>query len=325
MADPDPGSLFVPQVVQGARAAAPAGAFTERRRESTPPHPAPCPRQQPTAGHRNVVAHGDGDRSNNSAHNLRWATPSENILDIDERKPQRTGKPLEVRHVDWPETTPWRWYESKRVAETDIGMQGLVYVLNGRSATVAGVWLARRWYWETQDDLPGEEWRKYNDRLWVSNRARAQRRDNTGIGWGDRFTPQLGTYGAYATILGSRYFHIIVWETFNGRKKAPGMEVDHKNGDIADNSLANLQLLTPSQNCKKRKRPLVVESTRMIMIKGRPVDDASAPWERFVGMAAAARVLTKRLNKQFLASDISAVCKAKRKSTHGYVFEYANK
>ena len=44
--------------------------------------------------------------------------------------------------------------------------------------------------------------------------------------------------------------HKFIWETFNG-KIPEGKQVDHKNDIRDDNRLENLQLLSPSQNCKK--------------------------------------------------------------------------
>lgn len=43
----------------------------------------------------------------------------------------------------------------------------------------------------------------------------------------------------------------IVWRAFNG-DIPKGMQIDHKNNNRKDNSLENLQLLTPSENLKKR-------------------------------------------------------------------------
>lgn len=42
----------------------------------------------------------------------------------------------------------------------------------------------------------------------------------------------------------------IVWRAFNG-DIPEGMQIDHRNNNRKDNSLENLQLLTPSENVKK--------------------------------------------------------------------------
>ena len=46
------------------------------------------------------------------------------------------------------------------------------------------------------------------------------------------------------------YLHRFIWECYNGIIP-PGLEIDHKNDIRDDNRLCNLQLVTPSENCKK--------------------------------------------------------------------------
>jgi hypothetical protein len=53
--------------------------------------------------------------------------------------------------------------------------------------------------------------------------------------------------------------HRLVYATFVGKipyydKKGKQLDVDHINQDTHDNSLANLRLVTHSENCKNRKR-----------------------------------------------------------------------
>jgi hypothetical protein len=47
--------------------------------------------------------------------------------------------------------------------------------------------------------------------------------------------------------------HRIIWEMHNG-KIADGLQINHKNHDRADNSLENLELLTPSENYRGRRK-----------------------------------------------------------------------
>lgn len=54
------------------------------------------------------------------------------------------------------------------------------------------------------------------------------------------------------------YVHRLVWETFFG-EIPQGWEVDHINGDIADNRTENLRCVTPKQN---RSNPRTVERYR---------------------------------------------------------------
>lgn len=49
----------------------------------------------------------------------------------------------------------------------------------------------------------------------------------------------------------SRYsLHILVWETFNNQKIPQGMQIDHIDGDKANNDLQNLRLVNSSDNVK---------------------------------------------------------------------------
>lgn len=51
---------------------------------------------------------------------------------------------------------------------------------------------------------------------------------------------------------GSAYVHRIVFETFNS-EIPEGYEIDHINSVRDDNRLCNLQILTRSENCRKRR------------------------------------------------------------------------
>lgn len=48
--------------------------------------------------------------------------------------------------------------------------------------------------------------------------------------------------------------HHVVWLMFRGAIP-PGMEIDHINGDRADNRIENLRLVTKAENSRNRKRP----------------------------------------------------------------------
>ena len=48
----------------------------------------------------------------------------------------------------------------------------------------------------------------------------------------------------------NKYSHVFVWETFNGMIP-DGFQIDHIDDNKENNKLDNLQLITPSENCKK--------------------------------------------------------------------------
>lgn len=45
-----------------------------------------------------------------------------------------------------------------------------------------------------------------------------------------------------------RMIHRLVWEAFHDKPIPDGMQINHLNGDPADNRLANLEVCTPSEN-----------------------------------------------------------------------------
>ena len=72
-----------------------------------------------------------------------------------------------------------------------------------------------------------------------------------------RFVGTVGTDGYWScSIEGKKYkIHRLVWMKFRGEIPTH-LEIDHINDIRDDNRLINLQLLTPSENCAKRRKYL---------------------------------------------------------------------
>lgn len=72
-----------------------------------------------------------------------------------------------------------------------------------------------------------------------------------GVVYGLRGRPWRRRAKGYVQVRGSdgRYYsaHRLIWEAVNGPIPA-GLEINHINGDKADNRIANLELVTPSEN-----------------------------------------------------------------------------
>lgn len=71
----------------------------------------------------------------------------------------------------------------------------------------------------------------------IGKRGRPIRRVN-GRGYGE-----VHSHGAFVGTV-----HRMIWEAANGPIPA-GMEINHINGIKSDNRLANLEMVTPSENC----------------------------------------------------------------------------
>lgn len=110
--------------------------------------------------------------------------------------------------------------------------------------------------------------------------------------------------------------HRLVWEAFNGPIPA-GYEVDHKDNDPENNRLDNLQLLTHSENNKKKfmDDASMVHDLREWNIQKIPVICLSTGIV-YESMGEASRQLN------IIGSHIGDVCMGKRKSTYGFRFAY---
>ena len=111
------------------------------------------------------------------------------------------------------------------------------------------------------------------------------------------------------------YVHRLVYQAFNG-VIPEGYQIDHINNDPEDNRLENLQLLTRSENCKKRytdntelRYNYRIEPTKIICLNTGKI---------YKSQHDAAREL------KLISSNITEVLKGRRNSTHGYKFKYVN-
>ncbi len=71
---------------------------------------------------------------------------------------------------------------------------------------------------------------------------------------GHEFVPREGFYKQISHRINNEKHwilaHRLVWISFMGEIKDSALEVNHKNGFKSDNRLSNLELMTPSDNCK---------------------------------------------------------------------------
>ena len=113
----------------------------------------------PPSPRHTQVNHKDGNRSNNSAGNLEYVTPAQNILHSYRTSPTRTWthvKPVESRL--YGSNNQWRRHRSITLAarELRVNSGNIHHCLTGRSTQTGGYELRLV---PPSPDLPGEEWR----------------------------------------------------------------------------------------------------------------------------------------------------------------------
>ena len=204
---------------------------------------------------KNVCCHCDNDESNNSARNLRWDDQAGNADDNDHSAyaTRRNTKPVEIRHVTWDEHVPWAWFVSfSHAAEwLDCAHSSIFKALAGTRPLLGGIYQIRRWYHESQENLPAttvdlrfehnpdspteypaEEWkrvRKTAGAYWCSNRARFKYMKK-GV-MSDIYTP-MPTKGHRSAAVGidgtDERFHNVLWRTWFPNRPLVGNEtIDH--------------------------------------------------------------------------------------------------
>jgi len=311
---------------------------------------------------KTTADHNDRNTSNNNADNLEWKTPT------DQSKNQRTdkkahshGKPVRIRHKDWPIERGWESFKNGGRAAKKYGLhQGSV------SATANGIQTHTDSFYveylpakESQQPLAigddsnltvppldpppadklgagqsttSEAWRLAPDvtNLRVSTRGRVQTKEPRGKGWSYMRTPVAGAGNVYATVNYKKkhtYVHRLVWMTFVG-PIPEGMTIDHMIANHKfDNRLSALRLATQSEQSLNRDLKPISErsNSSKLRVRGRPADGGD--WEEFKSQIDAERVLHARFpEKKFANSNISfsalAASEGKKAVRYGWVFEY---
>lgn len=115
------------------------------------------------------------------------------------------------------------------------------------------------------------------------------------------------------------FIHRLVWETFNG-PIPKGMEVNHINEDITDNCLANLNLLTHSENINwgtRNERAGLTHTKNSSRMIGQYTLGGQLIFVWFAGRW----VVEEGYNK----SCVQACCRGERKTHKGYNWKYIKK
>jgi len=205
-------------------------------------HRAVCTAFHGTPQSKETSDHINRDRGDNRACNLRWASPSTQQHNRKKPRVQCNSKPVLVHHKEWDSYTPSRWFAGTNIAGDALSCSGATIrqaIRHGCFAKGYRVSLAKPP--ETQDDLPGEEWRRVSDTLKVSSMGRVQTTSN-GV-WQYKRTPPVSDGVGYALILINRRLHDVLYRTFYP-DTARELTIDHINRNKADNRLCNLRSVT---------------------------------------------------------------------------------
>ena len=312
---------------------------------------------------KTTADHMDQNTSNNNADNLEWKTPSDQIKNQrTDKKAQSNGKPVRIRHKDWPIERGWESFENGCRAAKKYGLhQGNVRsAANGEYTHTGSFYVEYLPADESQqplaigddsnleapplDPLPAdklgagpsttiEEWRLAPDvtNLRVSTRGRVQTKDPAGNGWSYMRTPVAGAGAVYAYVRYKKKYiavHRLVWTTFVG-PIPEGMTIDHMIANRKfDNRLSALRLATQrEQNLNQDHKPISERSNSMkTAVRGRPA--GGGDWEEFESQIDAQRVLHARFpEKTFNSAHIGRSARAASEGKNpnkpcGWVFEY---
>ena len=137
--------------------------------------------------------------------------------------------------------------------------------------------------------------------------------------------PSRDCYGYYRIQLwkqsiGKAYqVHRLVWSAFNG-PIPEGMQVNHIDENPSNNSLSNLNLMTPKENCNWGTR----NERAGKVLKNRK--DLSKPVLQFTldDILIKEYPSTKQVEREtgFNSSNILSCCNGKRKTAHGFKWKY---
>ena len=203
------------------------------------------------------VNHKDGDRANNRDDNLEWVTPSENTrhsYDTNaERKSSAPKRSKPVRGRRHGSDEEWVEYESTHAAARALGVdQGSVSACCREKVKRAGEY-EFRWAPPAADqhDRPGEEWREVQLESGASRRVSNLGRVCTANG---KITEGSDSGAGYLRvgINGKKhYVHRLVAQAFlEPPPSEKHKEVNHIDGDPANNRADNLEWVTRSENIR---------------------------------------------------------------------------
>ena len=213
----------------------------------------PCPDQQAWQVH-----HRDGNRSNNRLENLEYATPSQNISWSYANNSRRNAGPKLSIPVIWRAVGSQSWTTSPSMtqAAAELGVSQFSVQSGCRQGRPAKGYEFQLAFSEESLALDGEEWRQMCDPMsgtavpgrLVSSLGRIKSR-NGRVSCGYLKEGYCRTSVRMRSQCRAEYVHRLVAFAFLGPPADPKCShVNHKDLDKSNNSVRNLEYVTPSEN-----------------------------------------------------------------------------
>ena len=283
----------------------------------------------PPPGEAVEVNHIDGNCSNNEEENLEWVTHSENMLHSYSTNPSRgkagssSTRPVMIRPLG---SCNWTRYSSIKVAAEALSqLYETVRYRCHRNSQVDGY--EYKYAPLQQVDLPGEEWRPMIDprsgRLVSGRMVSSEGRIKSKTGRISLGSSREDGYLFTQIKVGSKfqrrteYVHRVVAASFLGLPPSPEhSQVNHKDLNKSNNSVENLEYVTPAENmahhfaCLKGCRP----SSKAVLSRAYGTNEG---WTHHPSQKHAEETLGLH------QSAVSACARGVRKQTGGYEFRFA--
>lgn len=189
---------------------------------------------------KHTVDHKDGNRKNNHADNLRWASPSEQMVN---RKVGHQRRRVDYTPVEANIGGGWCRFDSVTLCADHLGLnsRGISKCLTGVLKKHGGL----KFRWVEEPTIDGEEWRFLSEQaVWISTHGRSKNKN------GRVFTPRPAG-GGYCRV-GGHFVHRLVMIAFGPEKPEWASSVDHKNRDRANNHVDNLAWSSPMMQAQNK-------------------------------------------------------------------------
>ena len=275
------------------------------------------------------VHHRDGNASNNHVHNLEYVTPAQNVRYSYDKPLRGTGKQKHSKPVMWraDESQSWTTCESMTQAAQQLGVSNST-ISKWCKTMSSSKGIEFKTASRMDEHIPGEEWRPVRDpksgravpgRM-VSSMGRLKFL-NGRISFG--YLEKIGYLSTTLSWDFGRQFervHRLVAAAFLGDPPTPmHTQINHKDGDKANNCADNLEYVTPRENNVHRwlnaKSSVTVRSDSK-SVESRAYGHGGA-WILHPSLASAAAVLG------VWPGSIVNCTKGRQRQTGGYEFRLA--